>query len=416
MKKTALFICMLTAFSQTSFATQNRVTALGGEVAMISDDDTNIDLFPQHINKQNLLRLTRIHSTTPDYAVITGKPGDKWGLYGGTVQQNDFLNIFKSLDANSAVKLGFAIGRHSEEDVTNNKEASPADDSGTEKNSYYTLAIDGIFGTTKDDTEMSVRGVFSYGPNAIASVTAGGSALAGPFGTYEFSGTTAGTAIKADGEGNQTVLMGVASVRKPMKVAIFTKAFAQGSALYSSSSSSLSTGATKNEDSSASTISLFGRALLFDEKQINDSSKLVYGIGGQGTLSRINSKDKVTSEDDKRTTLTITGPQIRMGAETKLKYGTVRFGIARDFALLTYDSHSETVVEAGGTNNNENSDKTFSIATTGTYSVSTGFGLEYNNLKLDVTLSRFFWVHGPQMVFDSQNGTLATSADVIYTF
>ncbi len=415
MKKLILILCIFILFSQVVYATQNRVIALGGETAMLPDDDTNIDLFPQHINKRNLLRLSRISTTTPDYAVITGKSGDKWGLYGGAAQQNDFLNIFRSLDANSAVKVGFAIGRQSQEDKQNNKEAAPGDASSTEKNSYYNLAIDGIYGVTKGDTEISVRGVFSYGPNAIAAATAGGSAFGtGPFGTYEISRTTAGTKTNSDGEGNQKVLMGVGSLRKPMKIVIFNKVFAQGSALYSSSSSSLSTGATKNEDSSSSTISLFGRALVFDEKKIGNASRLIYGIGAQGTLSRVKSQNKVNSTDDKRTTLSITGPQIRMGVESKLKYGIVRFGIARDFALLVYDTHSETV--ASGTNNDENSDKTFSIATTGTYSVSTGIGLEYNHLKIDVTLNRFFWVHGPQMVFDSQNGTIATSADVIYTF
>ena len=414
MKKSLLAICILLFASQYSFATSNRIGALGGETAMNPNDDTNIDLFPQHINKVNLMRLTNIQSTTPSYAVITGEPGAKWGLYGGTIQQNDFFNIFRSLGANSAAKLGFAVSRFSEENKTNNKEASPANNSTTDKNSYYSLSVDGIYGKDMGDTEVSIRGIFSYGPNAIATVGAIGSTNAGPFGTFEYTDITDTTTTDSDGEGNQTLISAVASARKPMKIAVFSKVFANAFATLAKSSSSLATGTTKLEDESSSTIALGGRILLFEEKKIGEKSRVIYGVGAQGAITRVKTEDKAPSTDAKATTLTVTGPQIRLGAESDLKYGTVRFGIARDFTLLNYTSGSTTTV--GGTENDTTNTKSLSFANSGVYAVSTGFGIEYKSLAIDVSLSRFFWVHGPQMFFDSQNGTIATSADVIYTF
>ncbi|MDH5258511.1 MAG: hypothetical protein OEX07_10905 [Gammaproteobacteria bacterium] len=420
MKKSILTMCVLSLAAQASFATQNRVAALGGETAMIVDDDTNIDLFPQHINRQNLFRLTSVDTGTPNYALITGESGKKWGLFGGTAQQNDFLDIYKSLDANSAIKLGFSVGRHSEENVTDNKEASPADSKITEKNSYFNLAVNGTYGTTKGDTEMAIQGIFAYGPNAISGLASG---LTGPFGTYEGEIVAGGATTKADGEGNQFALSAIASVRKPMKIAMFNQAFAQGSFTYgknSDSSDSTAGGTTTvDRDASDSSLILAGRVLLFDEKKIGEKSKVIYGMAAGGYIRRDSATIKASTNDpvaDKQTIteLVITAPQVRMGLESDMKYGVLRFGIARNFTLLNYDSRKQE--PENGAAADSNSQSTFDIATTGSYTFSSGVGFNYKNLQLDLNLNNTFWVRGPQFLFDSAAGQLGTSADLLYTF
>ena len=90
-KSSVLATCVLMAISQASFATSTRVTALGGETGMIVDDDTNIDLFPQTINRQNFVRLSGIQTGAPDYAIITGNAGDKWGAIWRHASRERFL-------------------------------------------------------------------------------------------------------------------------------------------------------------------------------------------------------------------------------------------------------------------------------------------------------------------------------------
>ena len=121
--------------------------------------------------------------------------------------------------------------------------------------------------------------------------------------------------------------------------------------------------------------------------------------------------DKTAADKETAATaIVLSGPELRAGVETDLKYGKVRFGIQRDFELasVTLGSEENTTTETKSTAVN--------FASSGTYSVSTGFGMEYKNLQIDILLNRHFWNHGPQMIFDSQNGAIAASADVIYTF
>jgi len=415
MKKRVLVTCMILALSsQSGFATESRIAALGGEIAMITDDDTNIDIFPQTINRQNLFRISNISSNTPNFAVITGEKGDKWGLDGGSNQQNDFFNIYRSLGNNKAVKLGVAVGRYSEENIADNKEASPGNIKTTEKNSYFNLMIDADYGETKNNVEKAIYGVFSYGPNTIDAVT--GSLLRDQFGTYANNNVTGATTTKQDGKGNKLLLGAAASLRKPMKIAVFNKVYASGSAYYSSDSASLSTGAVKNQDTSSSEIFLSGRVLMFDEKKVGNKSRVYYGLGGRASLTKTKTLDKVTSDENNETSLSISGPQFRMGAETALKHGVVRFGITRDFDLFSYNSKTQT--PKIGAVNDANSQKILDIGigTSGSYSVSTGFGLEYNDLKIDFILRNIFWLSGPQMIFDARNGTIATSASMLYVF
>lgn len=403
--------CLILSVSQAGFATQNRISSLGSSTAMVADDDTNIDLFPQTINRQNFLRLDTINSGSPNYAFIMGDAGDKWGLYGGTSQRNDFFNIYRSLGEETAIKLGVKIGRNSVEQNENDKEASVTKSS--EKNAFMDMAVDATYGKNMGERELAANVFFAYGPHTIDAVIASGG-LAGPHGSYDFSNTSGATTTKGDGEGNHFAIGGSVSVRQPMQIALFSKAFANAGFSYESYSSSLSSGTTKLEDYSDSTIRLSGSILLFEEKNITDSSRLFYGLGSRAIVSLMSGEDKATSEKTKDNTLMITAPQIRLGIESDIKYGKLRFGIYRDIDLLNYNSSSET--PNNGANNDDNSDKTFDLISDGSYFFGAGYGMQYKNLKIDITISNAFWIRGPQMIFDTQAGALGGSADVIYTF
>ena len=409
MKSSVLATCVLMAISQASFATSTRVTALGGETGMIVDDDTNIDLFPQTINRQNFVRLSGIQTGAPDYAIITGNAGDKWGLYGGTLQENDFLNIYRSLGSDAAVKLGVRVWRHSVERTNDNHEAVVS--KSESKNSYVDLALDGTYGVSKGERELAGKIVLAYGPNSINAISG-----VGRVGTFEASQTNGVTTTTADGEGNNFALLAAAFVRQPMQMAMFSKVYGAGLFSYLSQSSSFSSGSVKAEDTSGSTITLAGNVLFFDEKKIADNTQVFYGLGGGASISNFKSKDKVTAGESKTNIFRLSGPQIRLGLESDINYGKLRFGIARGIDILNYNSQARTEAPRVGAANDTNSTKTFDFIGNGVYAFSAGYGVEYKHLKVDITLMNDIWVKGPQKLFSSAAGPLGGEASVIYTY
>lgn len=377
---------------------------------MISDDDTNIDLFPQTINRQNFVRLTGIDSGAPSYAIITGNAGDKWGLYGGTENKNDFLNVYRSLGNDAAVKLGAKFGRHSLEKSDDEKEAAVA--KGNSKNSYIDLELDATYGANMGDRETAVKVLFAYGPNSIAAVPI-------KSGTYEDSRTNGTTTTKRDGEANDFMLKAAAFVRQPMQVAMFTKVLASASFSYLSHSSTLTSNNTKVVDKTGSTLSLAGSALLFDEKKIADNTRVFYGLGANALIEKMSNESKLTGGGKtKNTTFRITGPAIKLGLESDINYGKLRFGISRSIDVFNYDSTDETKEKTppGDVNNDTAESTTFDFIGNGAYQFAAGYGVEYKHLQVDITLMNDIWVKGPQKLFSSAAGPLGAEASVIYTY
>ena len=377
-------LCLI-CFAPALWATEARVVSLGGETAMLPKDDTNIDLFPQAINEWELLRIANIDkSETPnvsDYAVLVGKPGDKWGLYGGSTEVNDFINVYRSLSDGKALKVGFTLS-------TDKTEVA---DTTTE---YTDIGVNFKLGMDKGDTELAYTFVYSKDPLTAPCTTAPN--ILNTCGRY--------TPTPAGGAGstkNYNAFLARFDIRKPKDVAIFDTFYANAY-LGRSSFKNNQAGSLVTEDATT----LGGEVLFFNQKNFGAKDFLVYGIGF--ALGYTKASDEPTggaSSDNKQ--LVLGGPRIRLGLEKDIKYGVLRFGVRRDIDFY----YSDKTSTSGAANDN-----TSGVGKNGSYTITTGWGFTYRKLQIDIVLNDIFWSSGPQLVFDGSLGSIGTRADIVYNF
>jgi len=408
MRICVLFL-ILFILPQWAFATPNRVAALGGSIAMLPDDDTNIDLFPQHINRWNLVMLSGIDSGTPNYAIVIGEPGDKWGLYGGQGQVDDFFNLYRSIDANSAIRISMQLSRHDHEVSNNNNEDAPGNSSQTEENKYNNIDLQARYGINVGEQEMAAFFRFAYGPGTVGNL-----AFENLIGDYSSNSTTGTTKSSSSGDAKQTVFQIGVNLRRQIGFKLLNKVFAAATLTRTSGESNFSTDTTIIRDEDESSISASGALMLFTEKRIAENSRLIYGVGASGSVTSSEGKDKINDTSFDSKSLLIVSPQIRLGLETDIKFGKLRFGLQRDLNFLFYRDRDSKI--QSGTNSDSNGEKRFDFLQNGSYTFTSGIGFEYKKLAIDLTLNNQIWTSGPQMLFDTGNGGIGVSADVIYTY
>ncbi len=411
--KIIIKLLIVTCMLSIAFSTSNRVASMGGDVAMLPDDDNNIYIFPQQINQWSLVRFEGIHGGSPDYLLITGEPGNKWAFYGGLSQKDDFFNIYKSMGENAALKAGFRFGTYSETELMDNNEANPNDDSSEESNKYTSFAVDAEYGFNKGDQEIAARFALSFGPGSISYLVSQG--YPGPFGTVESSITQAGATASEDGSASSSSFGLSASLRRPMNLLIFENLyFYVGLSRTASASDYTDDQNISLEDNLNSNFNFSASSLLFNNTVLTDNTLLAYGIELRFGLSNYTDEDKIAKETDTGSLFIIGGPRFRVGLETGFKYGKLRFGIHRD---INFFSRDKDIDESNlGASVDEDEYVVSGIGTNGSYSFVSGLGFSYGNLNLDLTLNNTIWVAGPQMLFDTQVGYLGIAADVSYYF
>jgi hypothetical protein len=434
-------ICIgLLCAAPSVFATGARVSTLGGETAMLPDDDTNIDLFPQSINKFNMFSISNVDNySNAGYAIITGDPGNKWGFYGYQGTVDSFINVYRSFSANSAAKIGFLYSTPKTEYSGSNNEPAPNDATVSESQDEKSLGIDVLYGMTDPatNTEYAFQFVYSKGPSSINYT--GGQYTGGSVSNFSYSDPqdvdVADGIIAESGSAEAKALVLGFQMRKATGFWIFNNMYAEASYSKFSDNSSYTETDTVNvvttqEDDTYDITTLHARGLLFNSQALGSSggTRLVYGLGASldrlsGSLSQYAGTlagGSAYYDDADGSALVIGGPQIRIGLEKDIKYGVLRFGIQRNINFYSNGStdwtYGGSTGTAGDTVNDTESFDSSGIGTNGNMTVRTGWGLEYDNLKIDIMLTDTFWRSGPQMIFDSSLGSIGTRADVVYSF
>lgn len=421
-----LFILALIVFCVGSLlATQNRVATMGGEVAMLPDDDSNIDLFPQRVNDWSIVRFEDIQGGSPDYLLITGKKGNKWGFYGGQEPrysivrdmaqqtgaslslQNYFFNIYRSMSSTSALKLGLQFGTISETEKMNNNDSPEV--KSEETNKYTTIGIDAVYGFDSGKQEMALCVAYMKGPGAIYSLVSGKL-----YGNYEYSNS-----ITNEGTAGESGYGFGAALRKPSGIFIFDNTYGNAMLVMGKQTGEYTANNVKQEDWENSIMILDANLLFFSKKMIAGKSEkgpkalLVYGMGCGFQYGKISWKNNMSGaeEEDTDTGIALGGPRFRVGIEAEVKSVKLRFGIQRNINLYASDKYVDETVS--GTNNDTDETTTSGIGVGGNYTFASGIGMDLGKLTINLMLNNTFWCTGPQMIFNSLWGTLGVSADVV---
>jgi len=412
MKKIAIIAATsLFVFSQGVMATGARVDALGGNPAIILDDDTSIDIFPQNIENYNMMRLSHASDATGTngYAAIIGESGQKWGIYGGQNEEtiNDFrkhnrelLSIYHSVNQNAAYKAGVTLSSYDSLSAT----ASGGNGTG---NRVYATGADVLYGMKSGNTESAIGVSYDKDPYSSAGCTTGLGVPSSPFSVPAAGGGTGNC-----GQGGtefrdfHSLTLSYAS-RQPQQIALFSHSY--WDIKVQRLSASYDDNAVANSNIDAKGTSFQGNFWMFNKKGFNNNKDhFYYGLGLGGFIGNGSQDDATTNE--KYIRRTILGPNLALGLEKAIKYGVLRFGVNRTFNIYQTDQTETTV---GGTTTKVNYN---SRGYDGSYAISTGWGLDYENLKIDLVLVAAFWDSGPQMVFDASGGPLASRADIVYMF
>ncbi|MFV2057249.1 MAG: hypothetical protein ACC707_12325 [Thiohalomonadales bacterium] len=381
--KKIIVLCLI-CFSPTLWATEARVNTLGGEIAMLPKDDANIDLFPQAINEWELVRISNIGdsgapASDPGYAVLLGESGDKWGIYGGSTEVNDFVNVYRSLGKNKAIKLGVTLSTDKTKDPTVETE-------------YSNIGFNFVFGMDKGDTEYAYT--LAYNKDPILSP--GCTSIPNVDGTCGKSTPIGGGASISKKYNNFSARF---DMRTPKKLAIFDTLYANAVLVNGSQKYDGVAGGASQK-----TTIIGGEVLVFKQIKFGEKDLLVYGLGFALNYVKTSGDVGVTSIDNKQ--LALGGPRIRVGLEKDIKYGVFRFGIYR-----TIDFYYSNKNESGG-----NTSDTSGFGQRGNYAITTGWGFNYKKLQIDVILTDNFWSSGPQLIFDGSQGPLSARTDIRYSF
>lgn len=380
------------------------------------DDDSNIGLFPQKINDWKLCRFENINTGSPQYMLVIGERGNKWAFYGGEEQKNDFFNIIKSIDPSSAIKIGFQFGTSNEEDNEDNKEDPPNNSAIKSSNKYTRFGLDFVYGKDDKINEYAIGLGLSTGPGYINSLENTEWGI-GPHGDFDYKTFENDSVINRRGGSASSFNLSIGGhIRRPQELFIFKNLFAKAYFYKSSSASEFSMNEIDTEDESLSSTSFGTNVLFFNSSNIFNNCVLVYGVGFalSYTSEKIKNDIQGVEEEDTFSQLILGGPRLRMGLEAKLNFLQLRFGLIRSIDF--YSSTTNVQEIANGTENDEIETKNSGIGRNGTYTFSSGLGIVYKNLKINLILNNEFWNSGPQMFFKDNAGNLAAAADVIFSF
>ncbi|MEA1987053.1 MAG: hypothetical protein U9N76_06155 [Candidatus Marinimicrobia bacterium] len=389
------------------FATNSRIVTLGGRTAIVRDDDRNINLFPQRINDGSLIRFEGINTGAPNFLFTFGE-NSKWGFYGGNNQVNDFLNIYKGIGENSAIKLGLAMGIESSSDEDSNEEPSPGNISTLEEMKSRNIGVDFQYGSDFGDTEFSTSIGFINGPNLINN-------LGQNINTYSLENTFGTVTTTNEGNASGTLLAFDLQIRKPANIMFFENLYSNTFAGFLKTNSHYEPNNVVVEHESYSDFFAISEIILFNEVGINDSMfTIYYGTGFNGAFQSIKDIDTVGHTEDTFSGFGVGGPTIMIGTEIDVKYFVFRFGVRKNINI--FDFTKEISTSDFGTEDDIRTIKNSDILSNGNYVFSSGLGFSYKKFTVNLQLNNAFWVTGPQMILSGTGGTLGASADVIYEF
>ncbi|NQV42577.1 MAG: hypothetical protein HQ506_09500 [Candidatus Marinimicrobia bacterium] len=410
-KKLVMSLILLVAIS-TLDATDKRVQALGNNPYMLPGDDASIQLFPQRINDMNLIYFQDIHLANPNYLLVVGDSAKSWGFYGGSLQQDDYFNIIRSLGPRSAVRMGARFGITSQTEVDDDKETTPT--TSEEKLSQTNIMVDLEYGVDTKEMELSTSLSFGLTPSNINSLLGLAPTPHGSFtGDYE----SGGSSTSAEGKSSKLSFALQVKARSNSGLFFFDNSYAVFGLAYQGGSSEYTSANTKLEDESDNQFAINSTYRVFNNQNLaDDKIFLVYGLGGSLFFSRMSDEGKLSGSESTDTDMSfgLVAPILNIGLEAKLKYTTLRFGMERQITTLGFTSTKNVYVS--GSQDDEDTYSTFSLGGNGAYSYKAGMGFNYGDLQLDILVNNTFWITGPQMIFNDLYGTLGVCADLVYTF
>ncbi|MBC8375577.1 MAG: hypothetical protein H8E26_05980 [FCB group bacterium] len=412
MKKTLVLGLILLVAITSLYATNKRVQALGNNAYMLPGDDASIQLFPQRINDMNLIYFEDIHLGSPNYLLVVGDSAKSWGFYGGSVQQDDYFNIIKTLGGRSAVRMGVRFGITSQTGLDDDNETTPT--TSEEKLSQTNIMLDLEYGLDTETMELSTSIAFGMTPGTINSLLGFAPTPHGSFtGDYE----SGGSSTSSEGKASKLSFALQVKSRSNSGLLFFDNSYAVFGLAYQGGSSEYTSANTKLEDESGNQFAINSTYRVFNNQNLaDDKIFLVYGLGGSLFFSRTADEGKLSGSESKDTDMSfgIFAPIMNIGLEAKLKYTTLRFGMERQITTLGFTSTKNIYVS--GSVDDEDTFSTFTLGGNGVYNYNAGMGFNYGDLQLDILINNTFWITGPQMIFNDLYGTLGVCADLVYTF
>lgn len=440
--RNAIATLLILTWSALTFAGESRVSTMGNHVGILLDDNANVYLFPQTINDFKFVQFEGINTGSPDYILIVGDKGNRWGFYGGWDERKDFINIIKSLNEDAAVQLGLRFSTTNIEEKYDNNEDSPGNYSEEITNKYKDISITGMYGFNSGDAEIALGAGYGQGPGLISTLLDYPWNYDGPHGSVTFETTSGNTTTTYEGEAKSSGFGIGAIYRRPLAFLLFENMFASFNYSTGKETSQFTRADTVDlEDMEISGSFLGASVTFFNHKKIAVESKyikntlLVYGMGadlesysfkGEARLPD-NEGGLTNSAEISDSEFIIGGPRFHLGVEGDMGFLKLRFGLMRTIRFYSKYEYSEDwpsnyyyYYYYGLIDEGENSDtyeySESGIGQGGYYIFSSGLGVELGNVQIDLVLNNDFWVSGPQMIFGSSSGTLGVFADVTYTF
>ena len=406
MKKIAIIAASaLVVMSQSALATQARINALGGVNAIILEDDANIDLFPQEIENYSMLTIGNLQAADTanqsSYAAIIGDSGKKWGIYGGKTEDEtgvyagahhnrELLSLYHSVNANAAYKVGVTMSSYDSDPFNGNK--------------VYNMGVDFTYGMKSGNTESAIVASYDKDPYGLEGCRAADAGTGVATFPVNGCGNISATAYRS----YHDLTVGYRT-RSPMSVAMFSHLYWDATLTRVTANYNTSTATTDDVQFSGTQIA--ANAWLFNKKTFHQKDSFYYSVGF-GFLNQSATQDIEQGNSDKFTNRAVMGPMFAIGLEKPIKYGALRFGINR--MLTLYQTQQQKTTNNAGTTVVDTNDNR--RGADGAYTVSTGWGLEYENLKLDLVLNSDFWGEGPQKLFGFSATPIAARADIVYDF
>ncbi len=391
MRKLISLFLMVSLVFNFVMASNARMISLGGEPAMLIDDDVSIGLFPQRVNDFNIARIEGLAADQPGYLVIFGDKGDKWGAWGSSPRSQDLFNIYRSWNASSALEISFDVYREAEkiESENSNRERTAGG-----------INTDITYGWDTENSEKAVSLGFSYGPGAILE--------GDQYGDIDYKDISPLDTNLVSGESYKIGANANYLNRTDCRFPFFEKRYDNVSIRLIDSAVEMSRDGEKTDDEGIFDIYINARTFLFNRRKINDYSKLYYGIGaGAGYYHmKIKSLEEI---DEAHNDAYIGILNFVTGLEMNFNNLDLRIGINRNKTL--YSSQKMSAI------NIDDREASLSyIGRSGSYRIVSGLGYNYKNLQVNVVLNNKIWESGPQIFFDSNLGKIFTTLDLVYTF
>lgn len=390
-KLTTIFIIVFILISGL-MASNARLQTLGSEAAMLVDDDVSIDLFPQRINDFSIARVEGLGMAQPGYLVIIGDKGDKWGAFGSSSNSEDLVNIYRSLSPSSAVKLSFRIFR--EKNIQENNNAN-------NERSIGGFNASATYGWDNITSEQALSLGISYGPGASYNGL--------EFSNFDYVTYGVLDTNTVSGSSHTFNINANYSNRTSFNLAIFNKRYDHVGIGFGTGGHEITDNNTKIREGNISDININARTFLFNQQQVNQVSKLYYGVGAGLGYMRNKAENDISGVETINNDFYFGSLRLATGLEINIKNIDIRIGLNRTNTLYrTSGSKTENATTT--------EQSTSYISTNAGYGINTGLGYFYKGFQFNVVLNDQIWRSGPQMIFDSGNGNIFLAFDIVYNF